>query len=76
MDNHRGNPGTPAELNSVLNEGDPGDLLIDWEQTDYWKGTGILLHFMQWSRPKILNAVRKLCRHLKEAAAKHQKQMI
>ena len=39
-------------------------------------GVGILFHMMRWSRPEILNAVRELSRHVKEATTKHQKQLI
>jgi len=46
------------------------------QQSDYRKGTGILLHMMRWSRPEVLNAVRELSRHLKEGTKKHYKQMI
>jgi hypothetical protein len=76
LETHRGNPETPAEPHSVLNEGNQGDPLDATQQSDYRKGTGILLHMMRWSRPEILNAVRELSRHLKEGTTRHYKQMI
>ena len=76
LQTHRGNPETPAEPHSVLNEGDQGEPLGDAQQSDYRKGTGILLHMMRWSRPEVLNAVRELSRHLKDGTKKHYKQMI
>ena len=76
LETHRGNPQTPAEPHSVLNEGDQGLPLTAVQQTDYRKGVGILLHMMRWSRPEILNAVRELSRHMKEACTKHEKQLI
>ena len=49
----------------------------DEQQSDFRKGTGILLHMMmRWSRSEVLNAVRELSRHLKEGTKKHYKQMI
>ena len=38
-------------------------------------GTGKLLHMMRWSRPDVLNAVRELSEHMKEANLVHCKAM-
>ena len=72
LSSHRGNPNTPAEPHSVLNEGNQGKELDLEQQTDYCKGMGILLHMMRWPRPEqIMNAVRELSRHLKSAMDHH-----
>jgi len=76
LETQRAKPKTPAEPNSVLNEGDQGTALSEEKQSDYRKGVGILLHMMRWSRSETLNAVRELSRHLKEATDVHYKQMI
>ena len=76
LQTHRGNSETPAEPHSVPNEGDQDEPLGDTQQSDYRKGTSILLHMMSWSRPEVLNAMRELVRHLKEGTKKHYKQMI
>ena len=76
LNTHRAEPRTPAEPNSVLNEGDQGEPLSEAQQSDYRKGTGILLHMMRWSRPEVLNSVRELSRHLKDGTKKHYKAMI
>ena len=76
LQTHRGNPETPAEPHSVLNEGDQGEPLRDTQQSNYWKGTGRLLHMMRWSRPEVLNSVREISRHLKDGTKKQYKQMI
>ena len=76
LETQRGDPDTPAEPHSVLNEGDQEEELQPEKQTEYRKGTGILLHLMRWSRPEILNAVRECSRHLKQGTKKHHRQMI
>ena len=59
-DGHRMEPRTPSEPGNVLNEGEQGAPLSHKEQRDYRKGVRILLRMMRWSRPQILNSVRKL----------------
>ena len=57
---HQGNPNTPAEPNSVLNEGDQGEPPEVKKQADCQKGIGVLPHVMRWSRPEIPNDVKEL----------------
>jgi hypothetical protein len=69
-------PTTPADDGQILVPCDPKDGVKDTEQSSFCTGVGKLLHMMRWSRPDILNPVRKLSRHMKVAAPAHMKAML
>jgi hypothetical protein len=61
-------PSTPADSGTQLMPCTGHNGFSDKQQTMYRKGTGKLLHMMQWSRPEILNPVRELSRFMKVAS--------
>jgi hypothetical protein len=68
-------PNTPATPGNALMRAKPEDCVSDAEQFKYRSGIGKLLHMMRWSRPKILNLVRKLPRYMSGASMAHVKAM-
>ena len=69
------NYATPAEPGSTLRRVQNGAVMEISKQKKFRSGTGKLLHMMRWSRPDILNAVRELSKHMKEANFVHYKAM-
>jgi hypothetical protein len=68
-------PNTPARGGQILLPCDEKDGLELEEQAKHRTGVGKLLYMMQWSRPEILNLVRKLSKCMKTASEAHMKAM-
>ena len=62
---------TPAEGGLILTPCTKGCELDNKNQKTYRSGVGKLLHMMRWSRPELLNPVRKLSKGMKEASMRH-----
>lgn len=75
IDENKESPNTPAMPGSILMKPEEGQLLDGDMQTYYRSGVGKLLHLMRWSRPEILNSVRKLSRYMAGASNVHLKAM-
>ena len=46
---------TPVESNSVIKRPELGKILANKDQSNYWSGTGKMMHMMRWSRPDTYN---------------------
>lgn len=73
--NHNKIPKTPAETGSILKCCRAEKYVGQAKQKIYRSGVVKLLHMMRWSCPDILNAVRELSKHMKEASIVHMKAM-
>ena len=68
-------PITPAVPGDVLCGGEPKDYVTETTVSKYFSIVGKLLHLMKWSRPEIMNCVRKLSRFMSSALGSHVQAM-
>ena len=67
---------TPAELNTVLKRLEPGKILANKEQSNYWSGTRKMMHMMRWSRLDMNNTTHDYTRHIVLAGSTHYNAMV
>lgn len=69
-------PSTPADVGIVLTKGEDWNKLEGAQTAKYRVGVGKLLHMMQWSHPKIMNATREVSRYMSSASERHMRTML
>ena len=67
---------TPAGLNTVLKRPEPGEILVNKDQSKHETGMGKLMHMMRWLRPNIYNVTHNYARHMTLAGKIHYNAMI
>ena len=67
---------TPVEPNTVLKKPDPGEILVNKDQSKYQSGIEKMMHMMRWSRPHIYHATCNCTRHMTLVGRTHYDAMI